>query len=161
VTVGAGDPLQGTDPESDVVRVEGTAAISNFVPSGANGSPARHTAATVTVQVGDGKLTIDAIGGTNTKLDYVQITPSTAPDTTPPNVSVQLSGTQQSPGVYTNSATVTITASDSGGSGLASTTYSLDGGAFQTYTAPFNVTTAGSHTIVGRARPRPRRASAS
>jgi hypothetical protein len=64
---------------------------------------------------------------------------------------VQLSGTQQSPGVYVGRATVTVNASDTGGSGLASTTYSLDGGAFQTYTGPFDVTAVGSHTIAARA----------
>jgi hypothetical protein len=143
--------LVGSDPENYVIHVEGVTAINNYVPSGGNASPTRHATATVTVQVSDGRLTIDAIGGTNTKLDYVQIAPSTAPDTTPPTVSLQLTGTQQSPGVYTNSATVTITASDAGGSGLASTTYSLDGGAFQTYSAPFNVTAPGNHTILARA----------
>jgi hypothetical protein len=150
VTVAVGDPLVGTDPESYTIHVEGVTAINGYVPSGVNGSATRHATATVAANVTDGKLTIDAIGGTNTKLDYVDIAPAT-PDTTPPTVSISVSGTQQSPGVYANRATVTINASDSGGSGLASTTYSINGGAFQPYTAPFDVTTPGSYSIVARA----------
>lgn len=150
VTVGLGDPLVGSDAENYVLRVEGVTAVDHFIPTGANGSSTRHVTATVTVNVSDGRLTIDAIGGTNTKLDYVLISPSTA-DTTAPSVSVQLSGTLQSPNTYVGKATVTITSADTGGSGLASTTYSLDGASFQPYTAAFDVTGVGNHTIAGRA----------
>ena len=115
VTVAVGDPLVGADAENHVIHVEGVTAIAGYVPSGGNGSATRHATATVTVNVSDGRLTVDAIGGTNTKLDYVNIAP-VAGDTTAPTVSAQLSGTQQSPGVYVVSATVTITASDTGGS---------------------------------------------
>jgi N-acetylneuraminic acid mutarotase len=83
VTVAVGDPLVGSDAENYVIHVEGVTAIAGYVPSGATGSSTRHATATVTVSVSDGRLTVDAIGGTNTKLDYVQITPATA-DTTPP-----------------------------------------------------------------------------
>jgi N-acetylneuraminic acid mutarotase/fibronectin type 3 domain-containing protein len=83
VTVAVGDGLAGTDPENYVLHVEGVAAISSFVPSGPNGSATRHAVTTVAVTVADGKLTIDAIGGTNTKLDYVDIA-SGSTDTSPP-----------------------------------------------------------------------------
>jgi fibronectin type 3 domain-containing protein len=83
VTVAVGDGLAGTDPENHVIHVEGVTAIAGFVPSGPNGSPTRHAVATVTATVSDGKLTIDAVGGTNTKLDYVDVTPASS-DTTPP-----------------------------------------------------------------------------
>jgi hypothetical protein len=84
VTVAVGDPFVGSDAENCVIHVEGVTAISNFVPSGSAGSATRHAVAVVTVMVSDGRLTIDAVGGTNTKLDYVQISPSTTSDTTPP-----------------------------------------------------------------------------
>src|SRR4051812_17295302 len=101
VTVAVGDPLVGSDAENYVVHVEGVTAVAGYVPSGVSGSATRHAMATVSVSVSDGRLTVDAIGGTNTKLDYVQISPTTTtPDTTPPTVNVQLTGTQQSPGVY-------------------------------------------------------------
>jgi Malectin domain len=147
VTVAVGDPLVGTDPESYTIHVEGVTAVANYVPSGANGSATRHKTATVTVQVTDGKLTIDAIGGTNTKLDYVNIVSGGQLDTTPPTGSISLAGTQTQPGTYANRATVSITSADSGGSGVASVTYSLDGGAATAYSGPFDVTTLGSHTL--------------
>ncbi len=43
---------------------------------------------------------------------------------------------------------VTLSASDTGGSGLATTFYTLDGGSQQTYSSPFNVSSQGDHTIV-------------
>ena len=49
-------------------------------------------------------------------------------------------------GWYGSAPTVTLTPSD-GTSGLASTKYTIDGGAPQTYSAPFAITTEGSHTI--------------
>src|SRR5919204_644470 len=92
VTVAVGDPLVGTDPENHVIHVEGVTAIAGFVPSGVSGSATRHATATVTVSVSDGKLTVDALGGTNTKLDYVDIAPAAA-DTTPPAAPANVSAT--------------------------------------------------------------------
>jgi photosystem II stability/assembly factor-like uncharacterized protein len=45
------------------------------------------------------------------------------------------------------SPTVTLTATDGSGSGVASTSYSLDGGPFQTYTGPISGFTTGNHFI--------------
>jgi hypothetical protein len=76
VTVSAGDSRyrpNSRDPgEQSVnqVNIEGQAAISGFVPTSQN----RFQTATRTLPVCDGKLTIDAIGGTNTKLNYVEVT---------------------------------------------------------------------------------------
>jgi Kelch motif len=84
VTVAVGDPFVGADAENYVVHVEGVTAIGGYVPSGAAGSATRHATATVTVSVSDGRLTVDAVGGTNTKLDYVDVVPASAADTTPP-----------------------------------------------------------------------------
>jgi hypothetical protein len=74
VTVAVGEPVAGQDVENHVINVEASNAIEGFVPSGANCSPTRQKTVTVVVPVADGKLTIDAIGGTNTKLSYVEIT---------------------------------------------------------------------------------------
>lgn len=52
------------------------------------------------------------------------------------------------PGTWTNqSVTITLIASDTGGSGVASTYYTVDGGAQQTYTAPFTLSTEAAHTV--------------
>jgi len=68
VTVAVGD--SGYVDSTDVVNVEGMRAIDAFVPTA--GTPFQEK--TVTVTVTDGRLTIDATGGTNTKVDYVDIT---------------------------------------------------------------------------------------
>ena len=78
-------PTPGADPTSHELNVEGVKAIDSYVPgTGA----ARWSAATVSATVSDGRLTIDPIGGTNTKINYVVITPAAPPDTTPPDAPV-------------------------------------------------------------------------
>lgn len=49
-------------------------------------------------------------------------------------------------GQYTN-PTVTLTADDSWGSGVAVTQYRIDGGAWQSYDAPFRIRSYGEHTV--------------
>ncbi len=73
VTVSAGD--QPAYDSAHTVRVEGVTAIERFVSTAA----AEFRQATVTVPVTDGRLTVDATGGTNTKLNYLEIARVTAP----------------------------------------------------------------------------------
>ncbi|NJM04943.1 choice-of-anchor D domain-containing protein, partial [Candidatus Gracilibacteria bacterium] len=73
VTVAVGDAQSNPESESHRINIEGVNAINAFVPSGGNGSADRHTSATLTVNLTDGRLTIDALGGTNTKINYVDI----------------------------------------------------------------------------------------
>jgi hypothetical protein len=75
VTVAAGDPAVNSDPESHTISVEGETVIDGFVPSGAAGAASRSTTATTVVDVTDGFLTIDANGGSNTKINYVDVVP--------------------------------------------------------------------------------------
>ena len=91
VTLAVGD--SGYVDSTDVVNVEGTRAVDGFVPTTA--TPFRTV--TVTVPVTDGKLTIDATGGTNTKLDYVDI--AAARDTTPPAAVTGLSAAGSASGI--------------------------------------------------------------
>ncbi|MBF9254589.1 Ig-like domain-containing protein [Pontibacter sp. 172403-2] len=70
VTVSAGDPDYYDSKHQ--VNVEGVAAITGFVPT----KTVKYRTGTVTVEVKDGKLTIDAAGGQNTKLNYALISPS-------------------------------------------------------------------------------------
>ncbi len=73
-------------------------------------------------------------------------------DTTPPTVTAQVTGEQDADGNYVGSASVAVTATDNdGGSGVASTEYQLDGGAWTAYTAPVVVNAAGEHTVRYRA----------
>ncbi|MBC8160026.1 MAG: choice-of-anchor D domain-containing protein [Roseiflexaceae bacterium] len=83
VTVAAGDSEIPASTDFHSIRVEGVTAISQFSPSGGNGTFTHHATAAVRVTVSDGKLTIDATGGTNTKINYVDIaSASTRPSVT-------------------------------------------------------------------------------
>ncbi|AMR30046.1 hypothetical protein A0256_00760 [Mucilaginibacter sp. PAMC 26640] len=75
VTVGVGDGKPDTATEIDAINIEGMSAISGFVPSGIAGSITRFKQITRRVSVTDEHLTIDANGGTNTKIDFTQIVP--------------------------------------------------------------------------------------
>ncbi|CAN5248430.1 hypothetical protein BH23BAC1_BH23BAC1_48570 [soil metagenome] len=67
VTVSVGDGVEVNSEHS--INVEGINVINKFIPSPNN----RFKNATLTVTVADGLLTIDAIGGTNTKINSVNI----------------------------------------------------------------------------------------
>jgi len=82
VTVGVGDP--DFIDSNHVINIEGNSVISGFVPTEDN----LFSVQTSTVQVTDGKLTIDAIGGENTKLNFVEITPADGSEITSPPVDV-------------------------------------------------------------------------
>ncbi|GAA2117284.1 hypothetical protein GCM10009780_76280 [Actinomadura alba] len=71
-------------------------------------------------------------------------------DTTPPQVSASVSGDRDADGNYVGSATVTVSASDTE-SGVDKVEYSLNGGAFATYSAPVSVNQPGAHTVRHRA----------
>jgi PKD repeat protein len=73
VTVVVGDAAAGSDPERHTLRVEGQVAVQDFVPSGNAGSLTRFKASVIRVTLTDGKLTIDAVGGVNTKINYIDI----------------------------------------------------------------------------------------
>ncbi|PSR54624.1 hypothetical protein AHMF7605_14465 [Adhaeribacter arboris] len=82
VTVSAGDAGVYSIPERHSLNVEGATAIDRFAPTGAAGASTRFKSATVQVTVTDGNLTIDADGGTNTKINSARIVPvSTSPYT--------------------------------------------------------------------------------
>jgi hypothetical protein len=66
-------------------------------------------------------------------------------DTTKPVTTASLAGNLSS-GIYYSVVTVTLSATDNL-SGVAHTYYTLDGGSQTTYSAAFNVTTTGSHTV--------------
>ncbi len=74
VTVGVGDASNSYD-SSHSINLEGQPAISNFVPV----AKRKFASSTLRVNVVDGRLTVDARGGTNTKIDYVIIQPGDRP----------------------------------------------------------------------------------
>ncbi len=71
-------------------------------------------------------------------------------DSTPPTVTTTPAGTAGTGGWYRSAVAVTVTAGDTG-SGLDSTEYRVDGGAWTPYSGAFNVTGDGTHTVAARA----------
>ncbi|MGV9390269.1 OmpL47-type beta-barrel domain-containing protein [Streptomyces olivaceus] len=73
-------------------------------------------------------------------------------DTTAPETSAKVGGTQNADGAYVGSATVTLAATDEGGSGVERIEYTLGGDdAWQPYTTPVVVDQVGEHTVRYRA----------
>jgi len=81
ITVSVGDPNYTNSVHQ--INLEGSAVISGFAPS--NGNLFRQ--ATAEVDVSDGRLTVDAIGGKNTKINYLIIVTadSSSPPPSPPS----------------------------------------------------------------------------
>ena len=78
VTVAVGDSLNDdgnddNDLDRHTINVEGVNAINDFHAIGLSGTATRHKVASVCVAVADRRLTIDAIGGINTKINYADI----------------------------------------------------------------------------------------
>jgi hypothetical protein len=69
VTVGVGDSGPYYDSTHAIV-VEGTTVVPPFTPTADN----RLTTGTNTVSISDGRLTVRPTGGTNTKIDFIDIT---------------------------------------------------------------------------------------
>ena len=79
--------------------------------------------------------------------------PNEPGDTIPPITTIELSSLKGNGDWYRSDVTVGLTAVDNpGGSGVAKTEYSLDGGGtWQTYTSPFTITTELTrHTVLAR-----------
>lgn len=80
------------------------------------------------------------------------VTEGTGEDTTAPETSASVAGTQNSQGAYVGSATVTVSASDAGGSGVERIEYALgDTGAWAPYTTPVVIDQVGTHKVRYRA----------
>jgi hypothetical protein len=67
-------------------------------------------------------------------------------DNTPPNTIIAITGSMGNHGWYIGPFVVSFNATDSQ-SGVLSTMYSIDNGAWTTYTAPFGISEDGNHTI--------------
>src|SRR2546427_390317 len=71
---------------------------------------------------------------------------SAAPDGTPPVTSASLLGRLGNEGWWRSTVAVTLTATDDN-SGVASTTYRVDGGGWQTYASPVQISGDGAHAL--------------
>src|SRR4051794_16201796 len=114
-----------------------------------------YSAPVVVDTVGDHMLhyrATDVAGNTSPEgmSDFTVVSGGGGDDTTPPTVSAAVSGDQDADGNYVGSATVTVTATDSG-SGVATVEYEVDDTGFQPYTAPVTVSEPGDHAVQYRA----------
>jgi hypothetical protein len=76
-------------------------------------------------------------------------------DTEAPVTAIALDGTSGQAGWYRSAVTVTLTAADNeGGTGVAAIQYRINGGALQTYTAPFTVASNGTSYLTVQATDR-------
>ncbi|MFG2099724.1 OmpL47-type beta-barrel domain-containing protein [Micromonospora echinaurantiaca] len=137
--------LSATDEGSGVDRVEYS------LDGGTYGT---YTAPVTVNQPGQHTLSYratDQAGNTSTpqSVSFTVVEPP-APDTTPPTVTAAVTGQRDDAGAYVGAATVTLSASDTE-SGVARVEYSLDGGAYVTYSAPVTVDQVGQHTVSYRA----------
>src|SRR6058998_2027465 len=82
---------------------------------------------------------------TSTPSTYA-VSPGSVSDITPPVTTYSASGSSGANSWYTSSVTVTLSATDDS-SGIAAIHFRTDGGAWQSYTSPFTVSSAGSHAI--------------
>ncbi|TCO53776.1 OmpL47-type beta-barrel domain-containing protein [Actinocrispum wychmicini] len=136
--------VNAQDAESGVDKVEYQVDDTSFLP---------YTGPFDVTAIGDHSVQYRATdkAGNTSPVGSVQFKVVVAnPDTTPPTVNSTVTGTKDTSGNYIGKATVTITATDSG-SGVKTVEYSMDGGAFTGYTAPFDVTANGSHMVHYRA----------
>ncbi|MET3949054.1 hypothetical protein ABIB49_003780, partial [Arthrobacter sp. UYCu512] len=101
VTVAVGDAAPQTAPELHSINLEGKKVIDRFAPSGAAGSDTRHNTAVTRVTVTDGFLTVDALGGTNTKIDYIDVVPAPTDPGGDPTVGAQVKVNFQTAGAPT------------------------------------------------------------
>ncbi len=95
----------------------------------------------VVVGLAAGANNSSAIG--TAQFDHVVISTS---DTTPPVTTATVSGKSGNNGWYVSPVQVTLSATDAG-STVFGTYYTIDGGAQQTYSAPFTIFANGVHTI--------------
>ncbi len=128
--------LSATDPAfttTTYYTVDGGAQLTYTEPFTLSGSQVH----TVTY------WSVDAAGNTETTKTLTVPIDMIAPTTT-----AVPAGTTGSNGWYTTAVQIALSATDNvGGSGVASTFYTIDGGAQQTYSAPFSVSGDGTHTI--------------
>jgi hypothetical protein len=137
--------ISAIDTESGVASVEYALDQAAFAAYSAPVSVNQPGAHTVRYRATDKAGNISPVGS----VQFTVVAPPSG-DTTPPQVSAVVTGSQDWAWNYVGSATVTISASDTE-SGVASVEYSLDGQPYAAYTGPLTVNQPGKHTVTYRA----------
>ncbi|MEV1332611.1 family 16 glycoside hydrolase [Micromonospora costi] len=137
--------VSATDTESGVDRIE-------YALDG--GAYATYTAPVSVTALGQHTVAYratDKAGNTSAaqSVSFTVVAPAPE-DTTPPTTSAMLHGQKNAEGAFVGSATVMVSATDTG-SGVDTIEYSLDGQPYATYSAPVTVNQPGQHTVAYRA----------
>jgi hypothetical protein len=144
VTVGVGDPTH-VDSINEITAQYGTpdatVVVDHYVPT----ATALFATKTARVMVRNGQLVLDPTGGSNTKLDFVDIVP--VPDTTAPTVALSAAGTHSTGSTTAYTGPVTVTAASADDIGVTASSVVVDGGAAAPYTVPVVVSSLGGHTV--------------
>ncbi|MEH2267825.1 MAG: Ig-like domain-containing protein [Nostoc sp.] len=145
VTVSVGDASNVVDSNHQI-NIEGKVAISGFVPTPTK----KFSAVTRIVNVTDGKLTIDAKGGKNTKLNYIAIAvgnrpsvrtsnPTDSQTNVSPDISISADVNLPSSGIAVNTISPsTIKLIDSSTNTQVNASYNTSGGGDVIVASPIN-----------------------
>ncbi|MEV6986896.1 hypothetical protein AB0M95_37345 [Sphaerisporangium sp. NPDC051017] len=137
--------ISASDTQSGVDKVEYSLDDAAFAAYSAPVSVNKTGAHTVKYRATDKAGNTSPVGS----VTFTVVAPDQK-DTTPPQVSAQLTGNQDWAWNYVGSATVTISATDAD-SGVATVEYSLDGQPYAVYTSPVVAAQPGAHTVSYRA----------
>ena len=135
--------------QSVVITSSDPAALINFTTNGTTPASTGGTAGPITVPI-NGTATLKVLANNPTTAALSQLASGTyVIDTIAPVATIALSGTRSASGFYRSSVTASISASDTGGSGLASLQYTLDGGPATDIASgkSFPVPGDGTHTL--------------
>src|SRR5206468_1045801 len=113
VTVAVGDAT-ATNSVDKITAEPGTADSTVIINNFQATSSVLFQTMTKTVTVSDGLLTLSAVGGTNTKIDYVDAVAVAASgtDTTNPSAAITLAGTLTTGTTYSGPVSASAVASD-------------------------------------------------
>ena len=129
------------------VNVEGVRLIEDFQPTAED----FYRVARGTVEVFDGRLTLDDEGAGfnyNSKIIYVSLTRIDAPRRTPEVLATISGSATATEGSYRGAVSISLEANDrSQSGGIRALQYSIDGGDFVDYAAPFSLSPTGNREV--------------
>lgn len=146
VQVSAGDIYKDSEHQ---VNAEGTMVL-RYNQQGLNQTGSQ--VAMGIVEVNDGRLELDPIGGLNTKINYVWIASiANASDNLAPKIELEYQGNELQANTYQSGLQVNVEAFDLGDAGLASVEYQINNAGWSAYRSPLFFEQPGNYTLNVRA----------
>jgi PKD repeat protein len=135
VTLEAEDDAGGTGVAKVEYKLDGAAGWTTYAAPFTIGAEGRHT---VSFRATDEAGNVEDAKSVEVVIDLTAPTTSAALNPAQPD---------KKSGVYKQPVQITLTATDGSGSGPAGSEYRINGGAWQTYAAPFTISADGQHTV--------------